>query len=184
VEADGTVKLSLFNKKHLPPAVMDGSKLTRQGGGEAGLMFYNEEGEECGGLIYGGARGNNGASLTFDKYKQDQVVQLVHEQDKGLKGMIVSDRPNHSLAETLDKTQDIRKKIGDSVAQRKALEQLAADGFFGRQRLLVGQTGKTTGLFIYDTNGHKRLEMMVNEKNEPVIVFHNEKEEPVKTISY
>jgi hypothetical protein len=71
-----------------------------------------------------------------------------------------------------------------ATAQRKALEQLAADGFFGRQRLLVGQTGKTTGLFIYDTNGHKRLEMMVNEKNEPVIVFHNEKEEPVKTISY
>jgi hypothetical protein len=184
VEADGTVKLSLFNRKHLPPAVMDGRKLTRQGGGEAGLMFYNEEGEECGGLIYGGARGNNGASLTFDKYKQDQVFQLVHEQDKGLKGMIVSDRPDHSLSETFDKMQDIRKRISDSAAQRKSLEQLEAEGFFGRQRLLVGQTGKTTGLFIYDTNGHKRLEMMVNEKNEPVIVFHNEKEEPVKTISY
>lgn len=120
-------------------------------------MFYNEEGEECGGLIYGGARGNNGASLTFDKYKQDQVVQLVHEQDKGLKGMIVSDRPNHSLAETLDKTQDIRKKIGDSVAQRKALEQLAADGFFGRQRLLVGQTVKPPGCSFMTLTGINAL---------------------------
>jgi hypothetical protein len=184
VEADGTVKLSLFNKKHLPTAVIDGRKLTREGGGEAGLMFYNEEGEECGGLIYNGAKGNNEASLTFDKYKQDQVLQLVYQQDKGLKGMIVSDRPDHSLAETFDKMQNIGKKISNNTEHRKALTQVAADGLFGSQRLVVGQTGKTTGLFIYDTNGHKRLEMTVNEKNEPVIVFYSEKEEPVKTISY
>jgi len=57
VEADGTVKLSLFNKKHLLPAVIDGHQLPRQGSGEPGLMFYNEEGEEYGGLIYDGARG-------------------------------------------------------------------------------------------------------------------------------
>jgi hypothetical protein len=183
VEADGMVKLSLFNKKHLPTAVIDGRKLTREGGGEAGLMFYNEEGEECGSLIYNGAKGNNEASLTFDKYKQDQVLQLVSQQDKGLKGMIVSDRPDHSLAETFDKVQNIHKKISNNTEHRKALTQLEADGLFGRQRLLVGQTGKTTGLFfIYDTNGHKRLEMTVNEKNEPVIVFSSEKEKPVKTI--
>ncbi|GAA0531794.1 hypothetical protein GCM10009415_11550 [Chitinophaga japonensis] len=184
VEADGTVKLSLFNKKHLPPAVIDGHKLPRQGGGESGLMFYNEEGEECGGLIYDGAKGDNGASITFDQYKQDQVVQLLHSQRSGMKGLIINDRPEKSIALTFSKVEEIRRSGKDSAAQQQAISELAAQGYFGHRRMMVGQTGRSTGMFVYDSLGNKRLEMMVNEKNMPVIVFYNEKGNEVKRISY
>jgi|GEM_PF-5185997 len=50
--------------------------------------------------------------------------------------------------------------------------------------MIVGQAGKATGMFIYDSLGNKRLEMMVNEKNVPVIVFYNDKGEEVKRIGY
>src|SRR5438477_7871335 len=52
IEKDGTVKLSLFNQQNLPPAVINGVKLPRSGDPASGLMFYNTQGEECGGLIY------------------------------------------------------------------------------------------------------------------------------------
>lgn len=51
-EADGTMKLCLFNSQNIPPALMDGEDILpghRQETGIAGIMFYNTEGDECGG---------------------------------------------------------------------------------------------------------------------------------------
>ena len=46
----------------------------------AGMLFFDDEGTETGGLIFAGKDANGkasgGGSLTFDRYHQDQVVQL------------------------------------------------------------------------------------------------------------
>jgi len=55
VEKDGTLRLSLFNGDSMPPALMDGKEILpghREGQGFGGIMFYNTEGDECGGLIF------------------------------------------------------------------------------------------------------------------------------------
>jgi hypothetical protein len=85
VDKNGKVRLSLFNKDNIPPVIMDGMDFLpghRQNRPIAGLMFYNAEGDECGGLIYGSEIDENGnyrasASLTFDQYKQDQIIHLL-----------------------------------------------------------------------------------------------------------
>ncbi|TWW01348.1 hypothetical protein [Chitinophaga pinensis] len=134
VEPDGTVKLSLFNKENLPPAVVNGKKLSRQGGDEAGLMFYNTEGEECGGLVYNGkgknGKGQNELSITFDKYKQDQMVQLSYiqrENGQDTKGLTVFERPSFPVDQTMATLDSIRSKVKGEQEQQKAIDQLKAE---------------------------------------------------------
>ena len=56
VGKDGRVQLVLANKERLPDPVIDGKTLKRSGLPTPGLIFYNDEGDECGGLIFGGGR--------------------------------------------------------------------------------------------------------------------------------
>jgi hypothetical protein len=55
---------------------------------QAGMIFYNDEGSENGGLIFGGHRNakgevvDSGGSLSFDKYGANQIVQLLGVDDK------------------------------------------------------------------------------------------------------
>ncbi len=56
----------------------------------SGLMFYNEEGQEEGGLVYSGKAMPNGqdadVTLTMDQYRQDQNLYLHHEEHKDVHG--------------------------------------------------------------------------------------------------
>jgi hypothetical protein len=191
VEPDGTVKLALFNKGNLPAAIINGKKLSRQGGDESGLMFYNTEGEECGGLTYSG-KGKNGIgqnelSLTFDKYKQDQVVQFSYiqrENGSHTKGLTIFERPEFPINETMARIDSIRKNIKDTAEQRRILSKFSENGFFGYTRMFAGQQGQRTGVFVRDNKGRVRLEMIVNEKNEPEILFYDEKGDVNKRITY
>lgn len=191
VEPDGTVKLALFSKGHLPAAVINGKKLSRQGGDESGLMFYNTEGEECGGLVYSGdgkdGSGQNDISVTFDKYKQDQVVQLSFTQGENgddKKGLSIYERPDFPLDKTMERLDSIRTNVKDAEAQKQVIEQFKAEGYFGYTRMFAGQQGQKTGVFVRDDKGRIRLEMIVNEKNEPEILFYDDKGTVHKRITY
>ena len=82
VEPDGTLRMVISNHEGLPRD----SRGNRQGQNQrpgAGILFYNDEGIENGGLIFGGHRDgegkivNSGVSLSFDKYGVGgQMVQL------------------------------------------------------------------------------------------------------------
>ena len=55
----------------------------------SGLMFYNEEGQETGGLVFRGRAIPGGqdadVTLTFDQFRQDQNVYLNHGEYKDAK---------------------------------------------------------------------------------------------------
>jgi hypothetical protein len=61
------------------------------------MIFFNDEGSENGGLIFGGKRDahgdvvDSGGSLSFDRYNANQVVQLlgVDDKDNRMAGMAV-----------------------------------------------------------------------------------------------
>jgi hypothetical protein len=61
----------------------------------SGLMFYNEEGQEEGGLVYSGKGAPGGqdadVTLTMDQYRQDQNVYLHHEEHKDAQNLRVED---------------------------------------------------------------------------------------------
>ena len=56
VERDGTLRLVISNKERSPGPVIRGKAFGFPGGNRAGLIFYNEEGTESGGLITSGRR--------------------------------------------------------------------------------------------------------------------------------
>ena len=72
VEPDGTLRMVISNYDGLPSNARGGQGQNRRPG--AGILFYNNEGVENGGLIFGGHRDaqgkivDSGVSPSFDKY--------------------------------------------------------------------------------------------------------------------
>jgi hypothetical protein len=65
VEPNGTLRMVISNKNRLPPVIVNGKEHPEMGEPrpQAGMLFYNDEGSENGGLIFGGHR-NEPASTT------------------------------------------------------------------------------------------------------------------------
>ena len=111
------------------------------------MIFYNDEGSENGGLIFGGkkdAKGNvvnSGGSLSFDKYDANQIVQLigVDDSEDRFAGLIVSD--SHTGT-------DIRRRI-----------------WIGRD------DSGTASLAMMDANGKKRILIEVRPDGTPSMTF-------------
>ena len=90
VEPDGTLRMVISNKNRLPPVIVKGEEHPELGEPrpQAGMLFYNDEGSENGGLIFGGRKNekgeivDSGGSLSFDRYGANQVVQLAGVDDK------------------------------------------------------------------------------------------------------
>src|SRR4029450_2954293 len=53
VDANGTLRFVLSNKDRMHPGVMDGVTINRPRP-VAGMLFFNDEGDEVGGLAYSG----------------------------------------------------------------------------------------------------------------------------------
>ena len=99
VEKDGRVRLVIANSERQAVTVVDGKALLPNRKRDAGLIFFNDEGDENGGMTWSG-RTDNGAArasagLSFDQYKQDETVTLRYTQNgtERLAGLTVADRP-------------------------------------------------------------------------------------------
>ncbi len=97
VEANGQLRLVISNSERAPDPVIHGKQMKRVGGNAPGLIFFNEDGQERGGLMYS----NNNASLTFDKYQQPELLRFAYsEGPQGSEGgLSVIDRPNRAPSE-------------------------------------------------------------------------------------
>lgn len=154
VEPDGTTRMVLSNKNRLPPVVIKGQERPEMGEPrpQAGLIFYNDEGTENGGLIFGGKRNekgeivDSGGSLSFDKYGAGQIVQLAGIDDKEdrFAGLGVSD----------GKRRVWIGREGEGVAS------VALSGADGKKRIVmkVAPDG-TPSLAFYDAQGHVLQEL-------------------------
>ena len=102
VEKDGTKKMGLFSSGQYQYGLSE-----RQGQGTiSGMLFFNEEGYETGGLVFdgkkikGGQRG--GIGLMFDGYRQDQTIKIEHDEYKDEQeryyedGILIMARPDRA----------------------------------------------------------------------------------------
>src|ERR1043166_506643 len=74
VDADGTLRLVISNKERMHPGVIGGKVLKRERP-YAGFLFFNDQGDEAGGLTLKGSERNGtrtaDAGLMFDQLGQD-----------------------------------------------------------------------------------------------------------------
>ena len=78
VEADGTLRMILSNKTRFPGIIVKGKEYPHEERKTAGILFFDDEGTENGGLIFGGMRGIDGkveswGHLSFDQYARSNI---------------------------------------------------------------------------------------------------------------
>ncbi len=171
IEKDGTLRLVIANRAQSPGPMYRGRPFGYAGGNRPGLIFFNEEGTEDGGLTWGGrtenGRFNAGAMLAFDQYDQDQVVYLQYADDNGrrLMGLTVADRADYSIKRWVDERDSV-SAITDSATRAAAVQRLRGprNGVpLFAQRVFVGRDRNKSALVsLGDRNGKERLRLSVD----------------------
>lgn len=158
LEPDGTLRMVIADSAKLPGVIVKGKEQPKVDRPQAGMIFFNDEGSENGGLIFGGRRDANGnvvdsgGSLSFDRYNANQVVQLLGVDDKEnhMAGMAVSD---------------------------------SEEGGRGHRRIWVGRSDDGEArLSLMDAAGHARIQVKVPSKGTPEIEFLDAGGKVTKTI--
>lgn len=174
-EPDGTLRLVLSNRAQFPGLYFDNTEYEHPNRSTAGMLFFNDEGTEQGGLIFGGetdADGNVSAygHLSFDQYEQDQVLTLSTADSDSLHkaGISVWDRPEWSMQDLMEQLEGMKGEADD-------VRQAAIGEFFqGREaahpRMYIGRSQSgAVSVRLNDTEGRERLILEVAPDGMPAL---------------
>ena len=175
VEPDGTLRMVISDHTKFPGLILH-SKEYPHPRPQAGMLFYNDEGTEQGGLVFDGQKAkdgySSGVSLTFDRYQQDQQLKLFGHDENGhyFAGMEVNDVPRRPILGDLKELAGIKSM---PEAQRKALlEKRRKEHYYGAQRFYAGKSASGNSVVLLrDADGRPRLSMMVTPDGKASIDF-------------
>ena len=178
VERDGKLKMVISNKERQHPGVVDGKTIPRKGPRPPGILFFNEKGDECGGLIFDGDEKNGQfESLTFDKFRQDQTIGLQHLEGtngKYFAGLVVWDRNNGPYWEQMEKFREI-DKVPNSPEKQAAMKAFRETGALGTERVLIGKGRDQAAMVVLsDPKGRARIRLSVDAMGAPKLEFLDE----------
>ena len=183
VEKDGTLKMVISNKERQHPGKFNHKDLNPRER-EAGLIFFNSLGDECGGLVYDANEKESGMVYSVDQRRTDQVMQLQYFERAGKEknrvyGLKLWDRPDDFPMEALIKFDDSLKKLNNAAISKKAYTKLREEGKLGNERFFAGKTANgDVGVFIRDAKGNIRLKLYVDKNNQTHIENVDEKGNP------
>jgi hypothetical protein len=154
VEPNGHYRMVISNRPRSIGPIYKGKPFGYAGGGRPGIIFFNDEGTENGGLTFTGStctdsisvttgrtcrRGTYQASthMSFDQFNSDQVLNLDYRDDNSgrLVGISMADRANVDIGRSPDKSAIVK---------------------------------------LRDPNGRPRLRLLVDSLGAPRIEFLNE----------
>lgn len=179
VEKDGKLRMAISNHEQQDPGSYDGKKVAKRDR-PAGMIFFNDDGDECGGLVYDGDK--NSASMTYsiDQYKGDQIMQLQYAQeqhDRQLSrsyGLKLWDRNDHYPTARLMAVMDSLKALNDTAKYKAGIDAIRASGILGHERMFAGKMPDgNVGLFINDEKGNARVKLYVDKNGKGKIEFLN-----------
>ncbi len=170
VDGSGRPRLAITGPERFPDYVADGKSFPRRRSTRAGLVFYNDDGDECGGLVFSGGTGESSraasASLLFDRLEQDQVIGIRYEEhdDGWTSGLTLWDRPDlplSQLAEALEETDGPQRGLTQAEGDEGSPEA-------GRRRMFVGRSADgEIAVRIADSNGRERIRIGINAADVP-----------------
>jgi len=191
IGTNGKPVMVLSNKRLIPGPGMNGKTYPREfsDGREffSGMIFFNEFGDEVGGLVYAGINKDSGyyamEHLSFDQWKQNQVValQYIDNGKSRRSGLRVWDRPtNVSMDEIFDRfkarNQFPKNSKGyDSITNE--IRASAARGDNGVERMFIGSQDEVAQIQIRDKKGVVKAKLYVDANGDPKLEFYNNKVE-------
>ena len=174
VEPDGTVRLIISDKAHFPGLIVKGKEYPHDRP-TAGLLFFNDEGTENGGLIFGGKKNKDGkienwGHLSFDKYEGDQVMMLDAGEEQGQR---------HSAVEVIDEPDIPMSQITDALLLAPEQRQAKLQELFSKnkshKRIYMGRsTDQSAALQLKDGQGRDRIVLKVAPDGTPSLQFFDE----------
>lgn len=193
IEPDGTKRLIISNKAQFPGYFDQGKEIERPGRRDfAGVLFINEEGTENGGFLQKGSINNegkisSGLSLTFDRFRQDQTLQLISNDSENSQRAAISinDRPQFKVASIEDqKIFNIEASKLPETERRAYWDKLSAQNRLAQNRIYLGTTGdRGSALVLRDANGKVRMKLQVSAEGKSEIQMLDENGKVEKTIS-
>jgi hypothetical protein len=191
-EPDGTLRMVISNRAQFPGAPWKGGETPRPDRKQfAGMLFVNDEGTENGGLIQKGfvgpdGRASAGVSLTFDRFRQDQVMQLLHAEDggKAYSVLAINDEADGTQFDVMQRAERISQvRELDKEAGQAAISSMRENGQLSRNRVRLGTTmGGGAALSLADPQGRPRLMLLVSSEGVPSIQMFDENGSIQKTI--
>ncbi|MCD2518250.1 hypothetical protein LQ564_18235 [Massilia sp. G4R7] len=193
VEPDGTKRIIVSNRAQFPGDFMQGKEGARPDRRSfAGMLFINEEGTENGGLIQKGSIGpdgriSSGLSLTFDRFRQDQALQLMNNDSANHQttGIKINDVPYYGVT-SIEDFRRLREEAGKlPEAERGAYwDTLSEAGRLNENRIWLGNTmGKASTLQLKDARGRVRMMLMVSADGKAEIQMLDEQGKVIKSIT-
>jgi hypothetical protein len=195
VEPSGLYRMVISNRPRSIGPVYKGAPFGYAGGGRPGIIFFNDEGTENGGLTFTGSSCSAGKTaagddcrdgtfrasthMSFDQFNQDQVVNLDYNDVNGrrLMGFSINDRADLDIHQMVDDMNAI-KAIADTVARNAEMQRWLAprNGVpLNVQRLFIGRDyTKAAVLNLADRNGKPRLRLSVDSLGAARIEFLND----------
>jgi hypothetical protein len=172
VEPDGRIALVLANKERLPGPVIEGKAYQRVGLKSPGILFYNHQGNESGGLRTASSDIDGkhvaGAGLAFDKYNGDEVIGMRYNEDDSSRTVAfrILDQPDAPAVE--QKANLDRARTLPPGPERDALRRRAV----ANQRVLIGTSNdKAAAVTLFDGNGRPRVRLSVTAEGEAKLEF-------------
>lgn len=177
---DGKLRMVISNKDRQHFGISDGKPIERKNGRPTpGIIFFNDQGDEMGGLVIGnnGGKGHFG-SFTFDKVQGDQTIGFRHLEGNDGKyesGLTIWQQPNIPSTELLSKLEPLYK-ITDRETRQKEYQKLVDKGEATTTRLFVGKTrdDDATVIRMSDIKGKPRIVISVEASGNPKLNFLDE----------
>ncbi len=177
VEPDGTVRLVLSNKALFPGLIIKRKEYPHPNRKTGGILFFNDEGTENGGLSFGGERDKDGKAssyghLSFDQYDQDQVITIDSSEEEGHRERYLSiwDRPDYPIMEILELLDRLKPLAPD--AQKAEYAKFFAQHEKPYPRLYLGRRDDgSVSLRLNDKQGRERLILEVTPEGNPLVRF-------------
>ncbi len=178
VGEDNLPRMVLSNETRQHPGRMNG-KVWEQRERPSGIIFFNNEGDECGGLVYQTKEKDgkvlSGMSFTMDNYKDDQVVQILNDEYYAdgkayiKRGISINQFPvGSNMEERNKKLKEYRAITDEKERKQKIRELMKNEGSVNR--LFIGRTkGNSSGLFLAGPDGAPKMMIYVNEQGVPKI---------------
>src|SRR5687768_13737198 len=114
VEPDGKLRMVISNRPRSIGPIYKGKPFGYPGGSRPGVIFFNDEGTENGGLTFNGARQPDGTfrsslGMSFDQFNQDQIVVLNYTDNNGTRrmGLTVGERADVDIYDLIQERDSI-----------------------------------------------------------------------------
>jgi len=175
---DGNLRMVISNEVRQHPGRMNGKDFPKRKR-PAGIIFFNNQGDECGGIIANvqseNGSTNSGMSFTMDNYHDDQVIQILNDETyenntaRIQRGLIINEFPIGSNINSRNNKFKELEKIKDPKERNEKMKELwNKEG--SKRKLFLGQNkDNNSGLFLYDSNGKPKIKIYVDQNGSPKI---------------